>query len=212
MIYYRISSRPSVNAPPKFEGDKMRIVKTCLRSFKETNPTEPIHFILDYCSSDYLDVVKSLFPKFTHEFSQYGNYNSCLKTYNLARETKDKYLFFIEDDYMWKSDAFEKMMKALDGGIKLLSPYDHPDFYENKDAHPGPFNIVWKGHHWRTAHSNTMTFACHREVFDKNRGLFNEHGPNDSILWRSMPEKLWCPIPSLATHFVRDHLAKGWVL
>jgi len=212
MIYYRISSNLSVHEPPKFKGDKFRIVKTCLKSFQETSPQGPIHFILDYCTTEYLDLVKQYFPEFTHEFSQYGNYNSCLKTYNLAREATDKYLFFIEDDYLWKQDAFAKMMEALRGGLNLISPYDHPDFYENRGAHPGPFDIVWKGHHWRTAHSNTMTFACTRKVFEDNLSIFNEHGPNDSYLWHAIPEKMWCPIPSLATHFTKDYLSKGWII
>lgn len=210
MIYYRISNNLSMHEPIAFAGDKFRIVKTCLRSFAETKPQGKIHFILDYCGREYLELVQQFFKDFTYEYSEYGNYKSCLKTYNLARENTDPYLFFIEDDYYWKPEAFTKMMEALEGGIELLSPYDHPDFYEDMTLHSPTCDVVWKGHHWRTSRANTMTFACHRKVFEDNLVIFNEFGPNDFHLWNKIPVKIWAPIPSLATHYVKNWKAKGF--
>ena len=210
MIFFRMSARLSINKPPKFKDDKYRTVRTCLKTFAKAfkGVDQKVHFLLDRCGVDYLDLIKELCPlEFTHEFSDYGHFNSILKLYNLAQETKDDTIFFIEDDYLWREGSGERFVKAVKE-LGIVSPYDNPDFYNVEPYKSRREQItVLDGWHWRTTQSTTMTFGITKELFMKHRKKFDYHGPSDSPLWVDVNEPIWIPIPSLATHFVEVKLA-----
>lgn len=186
------------------------MVKTCLKTFVEAfKDVKPkVHFILDHCGKEYLEMVAEVCPfEFTHEFSQYGNFASCLKQYNLAQTCNDDIFLFLEDDYLWKEGIGKYFIMAV-RELHCVSPYDHPDFYNLEPFISRKEKIVLVNNwHWRTSQSNTMTFGITREKFLHYRKIFDYHGPNSSHLWAEIPEKMWCPIPSFATHFVKDKLA-----
>jgi hypothetical protein len=153
-------------------------------------------------------LVKEYCPlEFTYEFSDYGHFNSMLKLYNLAQETKDDTIFFIEDDYLWREDAGKHFVNAVKQ-LGIVTPYDNPDFY-NVDIFSSRKEhlTVLDNYHWRTTMSTTMTLGITKELFMKHRAKFDYHGPSDSPLWMDVNETIWCPIPSLATHFVENKLA-----
>lgn len=211
MIIYRMSSNLSTHEPPFFTGKKDKIVDFCLKSFKGALGHRlyqlPIHFILDNCPSYYEDIIRSYFRyKISIEYTELGNYASTLKTYIKALETQDDWFFFVEDDYVWDKGAVTIIEKAIPE-LKLISPYDHPDYYTadifKKDE---PIRFI-AGHHFRGAVSNTMTFACTREVLETHYDLFQHKGSLDSDLFTELPVKLWTPVPTLATHFVHNKLA-----
>lgn len=57
-----------------------------------------------------------------------------------------------------------------------------------------------------------MTFGMTREVFEKNFDILKEWGYLDGDVWYEMKDngqELWVPIPSLATHMVKDFLSPG---
>jgi len=210
MIYYRMSSVLSVNKPPIFEDNRFKIAKTCFKTFvgafKDVKPK--IHFIFDNCGKEFLEMVQELCPfKFTYEFAQYGNYNSCLKQYNLAQENKDDVFLFIEDDYIWKEGVGKYFIEAVKE-LGIASPYDNPDFYISEPFVSRKESIkLINNWHWRTIQSSPMTFGMTREKFIANRRILDYHGPNSSVLFAEIPDKIWCPIPSFATHFVKTLMA-----
>jgi len=207
-----MSARLSKNKPPVFKDDKLRLVRLCLKTFAKAfvDVDMDIHFILDRCSGDYLDVVKEqLKKKFTHEFSNYGHYNSALAQYNLAQKTKDDIVLFIEDDYLWTEGAGKRLIGVVKE-LGVASPYDNPDIYTTEPRKSRLEKIkVIDGWHWRTTMDTTMTFGITKDIFMKNIRHFNDWGPSDSPLWAATKETVWCPIPTLATHFVENKLAPG---
>ena len=154
MIYYRMSAVKSVNKPPKYAEDKFRVVKTCLKTFVSAfaDVKPKIHFILDNCGADYLEMVKEIVPfEFTHEFGTYGNYNSCLKQYNLAQVVEDEIFIFQEDDYLWKEGVGKYYIEAIKE-LGIISPYDHPDFYNTEPFRSRQEKIkLVNNWHWRTS-------------------------------------------------------------
>lgn len=210
MIYYRMSDRKSRNKPPKFAEDKFRVVKCCFKTFvKAFEDVKPkIHFLLDRCSGMYLDLIKETCPfEFTHEFTDYGHYNSQLKVYNLAQESDDETLMFVEDDYLWKEGTGKYFIEAIKE-LGIVSPYDNPDFYVTEPYRSRQEKIrLVNNWHWRTIMSTTMTFGITKVKFMYHRKIFDKWGPSDSPLWQETNDTIWCPIPSFATHFVEGKLA-----
>lgn len=216
MIYYRMSESPSQNKPPKYADDKFRVCKTCFKTFVGAFlDIEPqIHFIFDRCGGHYLEMVKELWPiPFTHEFSGYGHYNSQLKVYNLAQECKDEIIVFHEDDYLWREGMGKYFMSVIKE-LGIVSPYDHPDFYTTEPRRSRQEKIkVINNWHWRTIQDTTMTFGITKHKFMFYRKTFDDWGSNDTLLWAEAKDIIWCPIPSLATHFVEGKLAPSvdWI-
>lgn len=212
MIYYRMSDRLSKNRPPIFKDDKLRVVKLCLKTFvkafKDVKPE--IFFILDRCTGDYLDMIREVYPmEFKYEFTDYGHYNSALRQYNLAQETKDDIILFVEDDYLW-TEGSGKLLTSVIKELGVVSPYDHPDFYttEPRKSRQEKIRLI-NNWHWRTIQDTTMTFGITRKLFMKHRKTFDNWGPSDTPLWAEAKETIWCPVPALATHFVEGKLSPG---
>jgi hypothetical protein len=55
-----------------------------------------------------------------------------------------------------------------------------------------------------------MTFGMTKEVFEDGKGILNKYGYLDNDVWVELSargHKLWTPIPSFATHMVKDYLS-----
>ena len=210
MIYYRLSDRISKNRPPIFKDDKFRVVRLCLRSFTKAleGVESDIFFMLDRCPGNYLEMIKEIFPrKFEYEFTDYGHYNSALKQYNLADKTDDEVILFVEDDYLWTEGSVKQLINATKE-LKIASPYNNPDFYTTEPHKSQKIKTkLIDNHKWRTTLSTTMTIGITKNMFKKHRTAFDNWGPSDTPLWTEVNETIWCPIPSLATHFVVGKLA-----
>jgi len=213
MIYYRISDRLSKNKPPIFKNDKFRLVKLCLKTFVKGlgNLESEIFFMFDRCPGNYLEMVKEVYKKkFKYEFTNYGHYNSALKQYNMADESNDEVILFVEDDYLWKEGSVKRLFNATKE-LKIASPYNNPDFYiqEPHKSQKIKTKVIDK-QKWRTVLSTTMTIGITKDMFKKHRTAFDNWGPSDTPLWTEVNETIWCPVPSLATHFVEGKLAEGF--
>ena len=140
-------------------------------------------------------------------FTDYGHYNSALKQYVLAQESKDDTIFFVEDDYLWQEGAGDKLASVVKE-LGIVSPYDNPDFYSVEPFKSRRENLkLIDNQHWRSIISTTMTFAIRKDIFMKHKTIFEKWGPSDSPLWQEAKEMIWCPIPTIATHFVAGKLA-----
>lgn len=213
ITYYRVCDVASTNPSPILQDDKYRLNKYCLRSFvngyKDISPT--VHFILDYCGEHYDEMISANCPfPYTIEHTELGINGTCLKQYEMAKETKEDVVLFQECDYVYLENVGEKMLRAIKE-FGLVSPYDHPDMYERYDLHERYHEIkLCANHHFRTASRNTMTFGIQSDIFRDHYDTFYKYGYLDGDVWYDMAEAgfhLWTPIPSLATHMVKNYMA-----
>jgi hypothetical protein len=214
IVYYRLCSIASTNPSPVFQEDKFKLNELCLRSFvKAFADIKPKVVVLgDYC--DYLEgemLERELPFEYVYKPTKIGINETCLLQYDLASKQDDELILFLECDYMWNPDLDVK--KYLEGIKKLglVSPYDHLNYYLDREAHSNMCQIeLVDDHHFRSTETCTMTFGLRRDVFMDNLEIFKKYGYLDHDVWLDIAkkgQKLFCPIPSFATHMVRDFLA-----
>ena len=215
-VIYRLCSIPSTNPSPIFQSDKFRLNKLCLKSFvrgyADIRPT--VYFLLDYCGGEYDEMIAENCP-FDHviEHTELGINGTCLRQYELARESDHDVIVFAECDYVYQDNIGLKMDIAI-RELGLVSPYDNLNFYLDSDLHANQCEIkLVTGHHFRSVERNTMTFGVRSDIFRDNYDIFYKHGYLDGQVWYDLLEagqKLWTPLPSIATHMVTGYMAP-WV-
>ena len=213
IVYYRLCGIPSTNASPIFQEDKMRLNKLCLKSFvnafKSVKPY--IVFICDYCPPEYDDMIRRIVPfKYEIKHTEIGINETMLMSYELAKYSQAESILFAECDYLWIGGAGRAFLNGLTE-LELVSPYDHLNFYIDSTIHSEDCKIrLINDYHWRSTERNTMTFGMSRKAFIRNYEILKKYGYLDNDVWREMREngyRLFVPIPSCATHMVRDFLA-----
>lgn len=214
ICYYRLCSIPSTNPSPIFQEDKFELNKLCLKSFveafKDINPE--VVFLADFCGEREAEMVKQIVPfKYSFIPTAIGINETCLMQYEMAyKQTEHDLILFAECDYLWTPNSGKTLLEGI-SSLRMASPYDHLNFYKDPSIHSE--NVVLKlvnNTHWRSTERNTMTFGIKKDVFDDNYETFKRYGYLDNEVWkdlRSAGQWLWVPIPSLATHMVRDWLA-----
>jgi len=205
---------PSTNPSPVYQEDKFMLNKICLKSFREAfRDIDPkVIFLCDFCEPMYENLIKDIIP-FEHEihFTEIGINETMLKAYDIAYNQDDDILFQ-ECDYIYRENIGKEFVKGLDE-LGLVSPYDHLNFYMDHKLHSNQVIIDLVGNtHWRSTERNTMTFAVKNKIFKDNYAIFKKYGYLDADVWydlKSAGQELYVPIPSLATHMVKDYLAPG---
>jgi hypothetical protein len=195
---YRACGYPSTKPLP-LRATKDELLKLCLYSFLSTGAKDII-FLLDGVS-----------PQLTHEFSDFGhvvdttgmgNIGTFQKQIEMGKEFEK--VFFVEDDYLWQEGTFNKLEQAV-GELDFVSPYDHPLHY------PGTYEMRLIGNTvYRSAPSNTLTFATTGELLKKLWPIMLPHGIADGPMFEDLNRRgyqMWNPVPSFATHLVNGLLA-----
>lgn len=214
VVYYRLCSIPSTNPSPIYQEDKFKLNELCLRSFvKAFKDVKPKVVVLgDYC--DYLEgemLERELPFEYVYKPTKIGINETCLLQYDLASKQDDEVILFLECDYMWNPDL--DVRKYIDGikTLGLCSPYDHRNYYLDRNSHSNICQIeLVSDYHFRSTETCTMTFGLRKDVFMDNLEIFKKYGYLDHDVWLDIAakgQKLFCPIPSFATHMVRDFLA-----
>lgn len=213
-VYYRLTDIKATNPSPYLQENKFRLNELCLESFvgafKEVEPE--MVFICDYCDSRYRDLINGVVP-FKHEiiFTELGINGTCLKQYELAKQDKG-IIFFNECDYLWLPSSGQIIVEAIKK-LGIVSPYDNRNFYIDRTLHSKTCTLeLIEDYHFRSVERNTMTFGLTAEIFKKNYETFYKYGYLDSDVWYDLAgegQKLWTPIPSVATHCVTDFMAPG---
>jgi len=203
MIYYRVSPFKQFNPSPKYGDDKWKLVQYCNESFiKANNTDEKVTYLLDRCEgwTDY-------FKKSGEVINYVGGDRSysIKKMFGLAKDIKGKVLMF-EDDYLWRPNTIKDLLRGLDE-FKLVSPYDHPVHYIEDQFKDFQFklklidNIVW-----RNSPSNTHTFGTTGEYMTEHWDVFQD-GVWDGPMFKQLPDQVWNPTYSFATHLASGCLA-----
>lgn len=213
IVYYRLSGIPSTNPSPIYQEDKYKLNELCLKSFwaayKELDPK--VIVLADHCESRYDGMISGILPFFNYEIihTELGINGTALKQYELALAQDDDILFQ-ECDYIYVPESGYLMEKAI-RELGLVSPYDHLNFYFDRNLHKEEATIKLVGdYHFRSTERNTMTFGVRNDVFKKNYEIFKKYGYLDGDVWYDLlaaGQQLFVPIPSLATHMAKDFLA-----
>lgn len=216
IVVYRITSIPSSNPLPEFSSSNKDVVSAnCLESFLQF--FESVHpkiiFLADHCSAVMVTIITGLCEMYGYEFeirlSGVGINETMLESYKIASE-QDDYVLFQECDYLYNGKMGGHFLAALKE-LPLLSPYDHPNFYQNKELHSETCTIkLIKDVHYRSTERNTMTWACHSQLVKENYDTLRKYGYLDEQVWHDLKAQghsLYVPLPSFATHMVRDWLA-----
>ena len=214
IVFYRYTDLPSSNPSPIFQNDKKKLNQLCLKSFvnafSEIRPT--IRFICDHCEdpemTDYL--IQSTVPwKFSTEYTNVGQNETMLMSYEMAKNEND-FVLFQENDYIYRPGIGRTFVDALEA-LKLVSPYDHKNFYQCEELHSKDVHLeLVSNHHFRTTERNTMTWGCHGNLILKYYDIFMKYGYLDGDVWYDLKKEgvqMYVPIPSFATHMAADWLA-----
>lgn len=193
-IVYRVSPFKQHNPSPIYADDKYNLVQMCHESFLNAKTTEKVIYLVDRCDWK--------FPGETIYYEAGSRAGSVLAMYDVAKKLEGKVLF-IEDDYLWRPKTIKHIWNALDV-VNIVSPYDHPDHYVRW---PDYKTLVHKKITYRSAPSNTHTFAVHTDYLRKHLETFNHYQDLDHPLFEALPDDVWQPVPSFATHMVSGLLA-----
>lgn len=212
IVYYRMTDIPSTNPSPILQDNKKELNKLCLKSFVQAfEEIEPqIEFICDFCPREYTEMIETICP-FPHNihYTMLGIDETARLQYDMANKQDDDILFQ-ECDYLYIPNSGGDLLDGLNA-FRLVSPYDHLNFYIDKTLHsPHQTLRLVENHVWRTAERNTMTFAIKNKTFKKFYQTFRHYGYLDSQVWYDLLEHgqpMYTPLPSIATHMVRDWLS-----
>ena len=98
-----------------------------------------------------------------------------------------EYLYFSEDDYIYRKDAFRAMMDFLKtSGVDFVTPLDHPDRYSHSVPERKSVEVRVSGYcHWREVGTTCCTFMTSRAVFREAHKLLECYGKGgcDGTLW-----------------------------
>jgi len=215
IVYYRMCGIPSTNPSPIYQEDKFKLNEICLRSFvrafKEVNPS--MVFLNDFCDGRYSEMIDRIVP-FDKEIqsSEIGINETCLKQYQMAKETNEDLILFQECDYYYRPNTGRTVLSGVKD-LGLISPYDNLNFYLDSSIHSSSIQVkLVDNQHWRTVERTTMTFALKSQVLKDNLDIFMKYGYLDDNLWhelRARGHQMWTPLPSLSTHMVKDFMAPG---
>lgn len=210
-VYYRLCGIASTNPSPIYQDDKYKLNELCYRSFiAHLDQDVPIHIIADQADTKECERLVSLRGNTSIIHTDMGINDTCLYQYSLAKDcADDEVVLFQECDYFYNDEVsqLEEATKILG----LCSPYDHLNFYQDSNLHSDYCQIkLINNHHWRSVERNTMTFAIRGDLFKKYYDIFYQYGYLDGDVWYDLldaGQTLWTPIPSIATHMVKNWLA-----
>src|SRR6266702_2006625 len=222
VIVYRVYPRIS-GTPALFAEDKFKLADICVKSFKRALGSLRIKMwvLLDGCPSIYKDLFRKHFsdPEIeVIDLAGVGNEATfAMQVDILANQTLSDFVYFAEDDYFYLPNAMVELVDFARTGtdIHFVTPYDHPDRYEDSTRQQGSQIRVLGNRHWRTTSSTCLTFLASREALRKNRNLFKtfRRGAHDCAIWQAITQKtsLFDPRVHAATSTILKIWANTWL-
>ena len=207
-IIYRISDTGYNKVKPSYIGNE-----NCLRNAtKIFNQVEWL-VIADNTSSPTDEMILKYQSNITKVNIGHG-----AGTFNLALDEALKLddkevVYFLENDYLHKSNSLKILLEGINIGADYVSLYDHPDKYIY-GANPfveggGEYTKVFLSEscHWKLTNSTTMTFASKVKTLRKTENVLREYTqgsyPRDFDMFVHLYNSahyLVTPIPGYSTH------------
>jgi len=205
IVFYRVSPFLSSNPNP-LGNNKDLIIEKCLDSFQKTNDINAeVVFINDSLSEEWVNKLKKIGKVINSDSGNIETFHKQLD--EVCKLPNEEKVLIMEDDYLWRANTLSLLNSGLDV-LDLISPYDHPGHYREERFINEPKIIKEiNGVIYRTAPSNTLTFACRAWVIKQNLALMKSFGIQDNDMFQALPIKMWVPTYSFATHLVTGLLA-----
>ena len=180
-----------------YYDDKLEMVKVTARSL--ASALNGIHVklivILDGCSVEYEQLFDNMFSGLKNldyeriSTPAIGNQATYAKQHEWlsAQADKSEFLYFSEDDYLYRKDAFFVMMRFLKNDyVDFVTPLDHPDRYgyivpENRRTEIR----VSEDCHWREVGTTCCTFMTKSQTFHMASRRLSDYGSGcgDAPMW-----------------------------
>jgi len=141
---------------------------------------------------------------------------SILKCYQHGKEFGKDWVYFVQDDYLYKPNSIEEMLVAINqfsaniNAPASIYPFNDPYKYIAENTVIQSHLVRTNKRHWKTHIHTASCFMTHKLVLDKEWDLFEKMGTSevtgvmerDSInrLFYERGYYLFVPIPSLALH------------
>lgn len=215
-IIYRISDAGYNKVKPLYIDNT-----NCLKNAVEVFGKENFHVIADNIS----DKTNSMIWECGIEDKQieYVSVGHGAGTFNLAlnwalQQDDSEVIYFLENDYLHKSESYKLIMEGMELGANYISLYDHPDKYipSNRGGNPyieedgGEVTKVYLSNscHWKLTNSTTMTFASKVSTLKEDEVVLRKwtnmgNYPRDFDMFMELREKgksLMTSIPGYSTH------------
>ncbi len=204
VVLYRLSTYLS----PKFTkvNDKYDLSKSCLNSFYsgfyDIKPY--VVFIADSCDKKYINLLKECpFKYVIIRQKKLGNIGSFFLQLRISLLFDDQQkIYFLEDDYLHKSNVGKLMLQKLDE-FQFITLYKHPDIRL----------VSFSSSSWAKINATTLTFATKVFWIKKNIDIFKKYGIFDYAMWLNITEKYSLGVPklSLSTHLDDRKMVKGFI-
>lgn len=215
-IAYRICPHMSRSRPPIHSSSKYELAALCVRSFKRglANVRAKIWVILDGCPPEYETLFTDLWPAqdlvLVHGqgLCNAGTFKKQIEI--LTEQTDAEMVYFAEDDYVYRADAFSQMLTFMQShpDADFCAPYDHPDFY-GQAFHQHMTRIKVTGSQaWKTQNGITCSFMTRRTTLVKTRKTFLSYTKitrwnMDAPMWLSLTKHhVFNPIDLITQPFI----------
>ena len=204
-IAYRIYPKFSRGDVYKLKGwDKYKLSEVCLKSFLRclSGVNFKIYAILDGCPQKYNALFRDLIASDHIEIIQVpgiGNSATFAEQIRvLLAQNDSEMVYFAEDDYFYLENGFLEMLELIKRkGVDFVTPYDHPDYYQNKsdpkkpnyltNLHSYKSEIIFEKRHWRTVSSACCTFLTTKSTLLKTSQYFNLYSKlSDYGMWLTL--------------------------
>ena len=212
-IIYRISDAGYNKIKPGYVTNE-----NCLRNAVEVFDKDNFYVIADNVS----DTTKEMILKYVDDV-QTVSVGHGAGTFNLAldwalKQTEEDIIYFLENDYLHKSNSENILIEGIGLGAEYVSLYDHPDKYipasgggnPQIDDDGGEYTKLFltKSCHWKITNSTTMTFASTVKILKEDEDVLRKwtnrgHYPDDYKMFLELREKnriLVTSVPGYSTH------------
>ena len=210
-IIYRISDAGYIKEKPNYINNEK-----CLSNATNVFKNADWNIIADNCSDETLSMIQKYQSKINTVSIGHG-----AGTFNLALDealtyNEDEIVYFIENDYLHKTESQKILNEGFSLGASFVALYDHPDKYLDPILGGNPYCegggedtrvYLTESCHWKITNSTTMTFAAKVSTLKRVEPILRKYTagthPDDFKMFlelRSQGELLVTPLPGYATH------------
>lgn len=189
-------------------SSRPELLTTCFQSFIAAfKGTEyDLTILLDKPTNEYRTIYKGykVEESYYSDFNE-GNTKSFHRQLDLAIEGKRQYLL-VEDDYYFVPQAGKIISTCT---LPFFTPYLHPDYFSGHTHTEKKDVIDHKNTCWMSVQATTLTFGGQYDALLREYETMKKYGWADYPMWCDVTqrEKLYTPIPTLATHMEHEMLS-----
>lgn len=200
-------SKTAIGFPSKMEMVQATTV-SLVKSLAKLDARVSLVVVFDGCDDSYVRLFENvceaegkgltdLFIKRTDSIGNAATWNLLVElALDMGRDAE--YIFFSEDDYLFREDAFVLMLDFMNRRLgDFVSPLDHPDKYLYEEKWENSNIVVSEFCHWRMIESTCMTFMMRRSLLPKiqRQSYMYQFNCSDAAFWQLLTQwRMKCPL------------------